>query len=100
MALFSSSSSSEEVTTNNNNNNNNNNKQKTNNNKKTSKKKKTIRKLLILPIPSEISVDLSDIHSVLPYLCQPNETIITYWTLPRTNKRKVCVLIEGSSSSS
>ena len=99
MALFSSSSSSEEEVTTNNNNNNNSNKQKTNNNKKTSKKKKkTIRKLLILPIPSEI-VDAADIHAVLPYLCQPNETIITYWTLPRTNKRKVCVLIEGSSSS-
>ncbi|KAL7456281.1 hypothetical protein ACHAWC_007826 [Mediolabrus comicus] len=94
MALFSSSSSSEEeVTTNNN-------KQKTNNNNKTSKKKKTIRKVLILPIPSEIVDNPVDIYSVLPYLCQPNETIITYWTLPRTNKRKVCVLIEGSSSSS
>lgn len=81
MALFSSSSSSSEVTTNKKNN-------------KTSSKNKTIRKVLILPIPSEI-IDPSDIHSVLPYLCQPHETIITYWTLPRTKERKVCVLIEG-----
>lgn len=51
------------------------------------------RKVIILPIPLEIS-NPEEIHTVLPYFCQQEETIIAVWTLPRTNKRRVCVLIE------
>ena len=81
LSIISSSSSSEE----------NNNIIATNNKKKN---KSHRRKVIILPIPLEIS-DPEDIHSVLPYFCQQEETIIAVWALPRTNKRKVCVLIEG-----
>ena len=60
-------------------------------------KKKPKRKVIILRIPLEIS-NPEDIHSVLPYVCQQEETIVAVWALPRTNKRKVCVLIESSRS--
>mmetsp|Transcript_4390 Transcript_4390/g.7408 ORF Transcript_4390/g.7408 Transcript_4390/m.7408 type:complete len:84 (+) Transcript_4390:1423-1674(+) len=58
------------------------------------KKKKAKRKVIILRIPIEIP-NPEDIHSVLPYVCQQEERIIAVWALPRSNKRKVCVLIES-----
>ena len=58
------------------------------------KRTKPKRKVIILRIPIEIT-NPEDIHSVLPYVCEQEERIVAAWSIPRSNKRKVCVLIES-----
>ena len=63
-------------------------------NYKKKKRTKPKRKVIILRIPIEIT-NPEDIHSVLPYVCEQEERIVAAWSIPRSNKRKVCVLIES-----